>query len=413
MQELKKQDVDVEMAGFFRRMADNCPEIVYSVSVGSLVEMRFISASVQRLCGYSVEEILSDGTGWLDIVHPEDLSRYLAAFEACRVSGDPIDIEYRIIDKNDKDHEVYDRGVAVLDDDGQVVAVDGLIIDATDVQRAKRELERTEVLQNLGMLGAGIAHEINTPIQFIGDNLHFLNDSFKDVFTLVEVYDKMLGQGQADSNEQIGRARKDADLDFIVDEIPQAIEQSLEGVGRVLTMVSAIREFSHIDDRRVAMADINKALTSTIAISRNEVKYVADLTTDLDEHLPMVMCCVDDMNQVFLNLIINAAHSITDVVEGTNNRGLITIKSAIVDRDVLITISDTGKGISADIQEKIFEPFFTTKGSKGTGQGLPYVRSIVVEKHKGILELDSEEGNGTTFTIRLPLDVDLNGDGND
>ena len=172
-------------------------------------------------------------------------------------------------------------------------------------------------------------------------------------------------------------------------------------------MIAAMRDFSHIDERRFAPADLNKTLKSTIVILRNEVKYVTDVETDLDEHLPTVMCCIDEIQQVFLNLIINAAHSIRDSIEENGKRGLIKISSKVQDEYAVITISDTGPGISEDIREKIFEPFFTTKGpGKGTGQGLSIVQAAIVEKHNGKIKLESTVGVGTTFTIYIPLEGD-------
>jgi two-component system NtrC family sensor kinase len=248
---------------------------------------------------------------------------------------------------------------------------------------ARRELERTQMLQNLGKLTAGIAHEINTPIQFIGDNLQFLSNGFNDLLTLLDEYENLISDNNdTDANilqEAIISARKKADIEYITKEIPQAITQSIEGIKRVSTMISAMRDFSHIDERRFAPADLNKAIKSTIVILRNEIKYVADVETNFGENFPDVMCCIDDIQQVFLNLIINAAHSIGEKLQENGERGLIKISSRVEDDNAIFTISDTGKGISQDIREKIFEPFFTTKGpGKGTGQGLSIVQSAII-----------------------------------
>jgi two-component system NtrC family sensor kinase len=277
---------------------------------------------------------------------------------------------------------------------------------------ARRELERTQMLQNLGKLTAGIAHEINTPIQFIGDNLQFLSNGFNEMLTLLEDFEKIIIDNAETSdsnnhNDHIISAKEKADIAFISKEIPQAIAQSIDGIQRVSTMIAAMRDFSHIDERRFAPANLNKTLKSTIVILRNEVKYVADVETDLDECLPDVMCCIDEIQQVFLNLVINAAHSIRDMIEENGERGLIKISSKVQDEYAVITISDTGPGISEDIREKIFEPFFTTKGpGKGTGQGLSIVQAAIVEKHNGKIELESTVGVGTTFTIYIPIEGD-------
>lgn len=278
---------------------------------------------------------------------------------------------------------------------------------------AMRKLERTQMLQNLGKLTAGIAHEINTPIQFIGDNLQFLSDGFDDLLSLVDEYEKLQTetvQSGAVNNkdERILAAKAKSDLDFFTREVPKAIAQSIDGIKRVSSMISAMRDFSHIDERRFDRADLNKAIKSTVVILRNEIKYVADVETDLDDNLPAVMCCKDEIQQVFLNLIINAAHSIGDCAGEGGERGVIKISSGVKDECAVFTISDTGKGISSEIREKIFEPFFTTKApGQGTGQGLSIVRSVVTERHEGNLELESTEGVGTTFTIYIPIEGEL------
>ena len=286
-----------------------------------------------------------------------------------------------------------------------------VIINATDHSKVvRRELERTQMLQSLGRLTAGIAHEINTPIQFIGDNLQFLSDGFESVLSLLNEYEELEKNSDKikssnNQNEYIITEEIKTDLDFIAEEVPKAIAQSIDGVKRVSAMISAMRDFSHIDERRFAPADLNKAIESTIVILRNEIKYVADVETDLDDNLPSVMCSKDELQQVFLNLIINAAHSIGDSLDQGGKRGIIKVSSRVEDDCAVFTISDTGTGISPEIREKMFEPFFTTKEpGKGTGQGLSIAQKTVVEKHNGRLELESAEGVGTTFIIYIPIE---------
>jgi signal transduction histidine kinase len=245
--------------------------------------------------------------------------------------------------------------------------------------------------------------------------MRFLSDSFEQVIDLLGIYkqvaesltkDDMSNESRHAAVEKVAAAEAGADLHFLAEEIPRAIEQSLDGIKRVVTIVVAMRDFSHIDERRMGMTDLNKALKSTIVILRNEIKYTADVKTDLDNNLSRVYCCADDINQVFLNLLINAAHSVAEAVgTGVRKRGLITVRSRREGENVLISVSDTGTGIRPDIQDKIFDSFFTTKGpGKGTGQGLSLARSIVVDKHAGILDFETEYGVGTTFTVSLPIE---------
>jgi len=396
-------------------MLDNVAGVVYSGIFIDKPQVNYITSKVAALTGFSPDEIIS-GKGWFGLIHSDDKPKVTAAFDMCNNSGRGFEVEYRIVKSDGEIAEVIDRVEPAFNERAEVAGFYGMCIDITGKKKAVRELERTQMLQNLGKLTAGIAHEINTPIQFVGDNLNFLSDSFADIITLLGEYQglksaagQVVGKDKLDS---IKKAEENSDLDFITDEIPQAISQSIDGIKRVSSMIAAMRDFSHIDERRIALADLTKALNSTLAILRNEIKYVADVKTDIAESLPMVMCCIDDIQQVFLNLIINASHSIKDVVDKGGKRGLITVSSRVDADQVVFTISDTGTGIPEDIRQKIFEPFFTTKGHcQGTGQGLAIVNSIITEKHKGRIELETEVGIGTTFTIYLPIDEESRNDG--
>ena len=289
---------------------------------------------------------------------------------------------------------------------------DGAVVTFIDISERKRlelELRHSQKLEAVGRLAAGIAHEINTPIQFVGDNTRFLQESFRDVMKLVSRYEVVTeaartGAAPVESLEALEVARKECDWEFLEEEIPRATEQMLEGLGRVATIVRGMKEFSHVDRTlEKTEADLNRALGSTLVVARNELKYVADVETHFDE-LPRVNCHLGDLNQVFLNLLINAAHAIEDVVKRTGGRGKIEVRTKKDGDWVEVAISDTGGGIPESIQQKIFDPFFTTKEvGKGTGQGLALARSIVVEKHGGTLTFESRPGAGTTFFVRLPL----------
>ncbi len=195
----------------------------------------------------------------------------------------------------------------------------------------------------------------------------------------------------------------ETDCAYLLEEIPKALEQTLDGVTRVATIVRAMKEFAHPESKEMAAADLNRALTSTLTVARNELKYVADVETDFGE-LPPVVCNLGDLNQVFLNLLVNAAHAISDIVKDTGEKGKIRVRTVAEGRMVLIAISDTGGGIPEAIQTRVYDPFFTTKEvGRGTGQGLAIARSVVVDHHKGSLTFESEVGKGTTFFVRLPL----------
>jgi two-component system, NtrC family, sensor kinase len=293
--------------------------------------------------------------------------------------------------------------------DGKPVGVQGIGRDITGRDEAEMELRHAQKLESVGRLASGIAHEINTPIQFVGDNTRFLQDSFGGLKTLFAKYQQLrdaAGSG-AVSPELLAEVRdveEKSDCAYLLEEIPSALTQTLDGVTRVATIVRAMKEFAHPEGKEMAAADLNRALLSTLTVARTELKYVADVETELGD-LPLVVCNIGDLNQVFLNLLVNAAHAIGDVVKGTGEKGKIRVRTASENNTVLIAISDTGGGIPEAIRGRIFDPFFTTKEvGRGSGQGLAIARSVVVDRHRGTLTLESEVGKGTTFFIRLPLD---------
>jgi signal transduction histidine kinase len=270
-------------------------------------------------------------------------------------------------------------------------------------RRLEVELRQAQKLEAVGRLAAGVAHEINTPIQFIGDNTRFLGTAFEGLTAVIEASRRALGAGAPHEAEAAFRtAAAAADLEYLVQEIPKTVAQTLEGVRRVCSIVQAMKEFAHPDRKEMVAADLNRALQATLEVARNEYKYVADVATDL-RPLPLVTCHPGDLNQVFLNVIVNAAHAIGEKVKGTDRRGCIRVRTALEGEAAHVAIEDDGPGIPAAIRDRIFDPFFTTKEvGRGTGQGLAIARNIVA-KHRGEIWFETEEGRGTTFHLRLPL----------
>ncbi len=275
------------------------------------------------------------------------------------------------------------------------------------------QLLHAQKMESIGQLAAGVAHEINTPIQFIGDNLRFLRDSFGDHATVLDAHAKLLAAARsgAPSAEVIAAtdaADKRADIDYLAEEIPKALGQSLEGLTRVAEIVRAMKEFAHPDQGERKPTDLNQVITTTLTVARNEYKYVADLITDFASDLPPVPCLAGEFNQVVINLLVNAAHAIGDVVAKaggvSGGKGTITVSTRRDGDHVEVRIRDTGTGIPEAARAKIFDPFFTTKAvGKGTGQGLHIAHTVVVKKHGGTLTFETELGKGTTFIIRLPI----------
>jgi signal transduction histidine kinase len=245
-------------------------------------------------------------------------------------------------------------------------------------------------------------------VQYIGDSVQFLQDCYNDFLRLVDKYHALresASSGAADPilARQAEEIEQEVDLEFLREEVPRAFQRTLDGVHRVTHVVRAMKGFSYPNRKEKTAAHINQAIDDALTVARNEYKYVADVKTDLAE-LPLVFCHIGDINQVLLNLIVNAAHAISQVVGQSGNRGVIRIATRHESSEVVISVSDTGCGIPKELHSRIFDPFFTTKQiGKGTGQGLAIAHSIIVDKHGGGLTFDSEPGRGSTFTIRLPI----------
>lgn len=282
--------------------------------------------------------------------------------------------------------------------------------DITERKRLESELAQAQKLESIGHLAAGIAHEINTPIQYVSDNLRFLEVSFGKLDEMLSAYDRLLGPIESGpacpaAVSGIHALAVATRLSYLRSEIPQSIEDSLEGVSRVAEIVRAIKDFSHPGPLEKAATDLNRAIESTVLVSRNEWRYVADVETDLDPNLPLTRCVAGEFNQVMLNLIVNAAHAIADVVSGqAGTKGIIRVGTRRDGDWVEIRVMDTGTGIPVEVRPNIFSPFFTTKAvGKGTGQGLSIAYTAIVQKHGGTIGFETELGVGTTFIVRLPI----------
>jgi PAS domain S-box-containing protein len=285
-------------------------------------------------------------------------------------------------------------------------------IDITEQKKIETQLMLSQKMESIGQLAAGIAHEINTPMQYISDNTRFLNGSFTGILRIIEKYESII-QDIKDNEfshhaNELKEIADELDLEYLKEEIPKAIEQSLEGIDRVRKLILAMKEFSHPGKQGKSFSDINKAIEGTALISKNEWKYVADLEIQLDPKLPLVYCAIDQINQVVLNMIINSSQAIKELVDnGSTTRGIIRIQTQYREPYARIIISDNGKGIPHSIIHKVFDHFFTTKEvGKGTGQGLAIAHDIIVNKHQGLIEVNSEEGRGASFIVTLPVTGD-------
>lgn len=283
-----------------------------------------------------------------------------------------------------------------------------LIDDITEQRTQEQQEQQNQRLQSIGQLSAGIAHEINTPIQYVSDNLNFIESAFGDLTSLLSKAEIM---AQHHTNEDATVAfreqSEEIDLEYLMEEMPEAISQTQDGLNQVSTIVRAMKDFSHPGSQKMHHIDLNNTLNSTLTISKSVWKYIASVELDLADNLPQLECFPGPINEVFLNIIVNAADAIEEKYGADCvANGIITVSSKQDDDWLEVNIADNGNGVPAKIKERVFDQFFTTKVvGKGTGQGLALSHRIITEQHKGSLSFDSTEGEGTRFTIRLPISI--------
>ena len=383
------------------------PSILIGIDMAT--KITWWNTTAEQTFGLAPSQVVGRALQECDI--PWDAQTILKALATCRTTRERVCVDdVRFHPPGRKEGFLGISLTLMQSASGEDVGVLLLGANITERKLMQSQLAHAQKLESIGLLAAGIAHEINTPIQYVGDNMLFLQESFHDLSTLLEHYAALYqmcteGTPTASVLHQIKTTAATIDVAYLTEEIPTAIQQSLEGVERVATIVRAMKEFSHPGTKEKVSVDLNKAIESTITVARNEWKYVAQMVTDLAPDLPLVPCAPGELNQVILNILVNAAHALGDVVgDGAPERGTITVSTRQVGDGVEIRIADTGPGIPTAIRDKIFDPFFTTKEvGKGTGQGLAIAHTVVVEQHSGQLTFETAEGQGTTFIIRLPL----------
>lgn len=338
-------------------------------------------------------------------IHPEDTPALLVALQSDVDTVLTLPLRWRHVDGSWRHTESKLCAVAVT---GRGRWWTLTSRDVSERLALEVELRHAQKLEAVGRLAAGIAHEINTPVQFVENNLKFLEGSFTQVVGLLQHYRKVIDIyssqiGLSQHLDGVLEAEREADLDYVTEQVPLAIDDALHGTDRVAHIVRAMKVFGDSDGSEQRRLDINAALESTLLVAHNEIKDVGDVETDFAE-LPLVTCYPGDINQAFLNVIVNAAHAIADGVAGSRDRGKLTVRTGRDGANVVIEIGDTGTGISEDNASRVFDPFFTTKPvGRGTGQGL-YVARAVIERHGGSIDFESVAGEGTTFFIRIPFE---------
>jgi signal transduction histidine kinase len=386
----------------YRLMAESTKAIPFILNI---TQGRFSHIGPQAVAAFGFPEFQWKERGALDVIIPRASNPEVRMrFDECE--GGSFECMTPLVYIDGRRAEVRWTGTCEWIEGAKMLR--GLMLDITEVRRRGLEVAASQKLESVGRLAAGVAHEINTPVQFVTDNVQFVRTSIADISAVVLAYRALQHAVQTQGDvtgaaQRAAESEETADLDYILENAPLAIESSIEGLGRIATIVRSMKEFAHPDQALKQPADLNQAIRSTLVVAHNEYKYVAEIDAQLGE-LPLVPCHLGEINQVILNLLVNAAHAIADVVKDTGNLGVVTVRSVVDGDFVEISIGDTGTGIPAAVRAKIFDPFFTTKEvGKGTGQGLAIARSVIVNKHGGTLRFETESNKGTTFFIRLPI----------
>jgi len=388
----------------FRQILDAIADLVLVKGPGS--KIIWANKAFRDLYGMSNEGL----QGMIDapFVEPDHTQQYVRDDAIVFSTGKPLLTEEPVTRFDGRTLRFRTQKSPIFDASGNVVMTVGVSHDITERKRLEDDLHLAARMASVGTLAAGVAHEINTPIQFVSDSVHFLRDAAHDLSVLVQELrriQRMTAEGAPaeDVQEAIAAAEDETDLLYLSESVPKAFERCIDGLERVSTIVRSMKEFAHPAQREMATTDLNRAIQNTLTLAQNEYKYVAELETDFDE-LPPVTCLVGEINQVVLNLIVNAAHAISDAVKGTERKGILAVRTWLEGQHIVISIGDTGTGIPEAVAHRVFEPFFTTKEvGKGTGQGLALAWAVVKEKHGGELTFETRVGKGTTFFIRLPI----------
>ncbi|SDK93083.1 PAS domain S-box-containing protein [Maridesulfovibrio ferrireducens] len=361
----------------------------------------YYSLRWKNMFGYAYDELSNDFSAWKDLMSPEDAEAVWNMLEQLiNKKRDRFKIEFKMKHKDGHWVNILSKATAIFNEDGQAVRVVGTNSDISERVDMEHKLAMAQRLEAVGQLASGIAHEINTPLQYILGNLTFMRDSWSEIEEDLKSPKQLEGRIFIDSVPV-----EDTSLQLAL-EWKKSILDSIEGVGQISKIVQAMKLFAHPDIESVQLTDFNELVKNTVVIAKNEWKYVAEVVMNLDEDLPYIVCNSGEINQTILILLVNAAHAIAMNNGNKPEKGRITLTTFQENGNVALSVQDNGCGISTQNINRVFDHFFTTKEvGKGTGQGLAIAHTIIT-KHKGSIVLDSQEGIGATFTIKLPLKVD-------
>lgn len=401
-------------------LIENTPAIIYSSVPTGDFKMTYVSSNARRILGYDPAVMLSDPNFWFDHIHPDDIPQIFSSLAMLFSEGERT-YEYRFKNSSGQYIWMHDMLRLIRDDEGNPLEVVGSLTDISErkameeslqrkgeeqklliqkLQEAQDQLLQSEKMASVGQLAAGIAHEINNPIGFVNSNMGSLQGYVEKLFEVMAQYEQLISRplDTAVASARMNQIRKEADLEFLQEDVADLVRESMDGLKRVRDIVQSLKDFSHVGETDWQEADIHQGIESTLNIVINEIKYKATVIKEYGQ-LPNVRCIISQINQVVMNLLVNASHAIKE-------KGSITINTGCKNDWIWIRITDTGSGIAPEVMSRIFEPFFTTKPiGSGTGLGLSLSYGII-KKHNGNIEVKSEVGVGTSFTINLPLHPD-------
>ncbi|WP_332859139.1 ATP-binding protein [Janthinobacterium svalbardensis] len=398
-------------------LLDNTPSIIYCTVPSGDFKMTFVSNNALNVLGYPPEDMVADPNFWFDHIHPDDAPGIFSSLAQIFVEGARA-YEYRFRVRDGSYLWMHDSLRLVRDEHGVPFEVIGSLTDITErkrmeamlqargeeqqlliskLQEAHDQLLQSEKMASIGQLAAGIAHEINNPIGFVNSNMSSLQGYVGTLFGVIGQYEAAMRETPDGPTlaSRVAEVRAQADLAFLQDDMVDLVRESMDGLKRVRDIVQALKDFSHVGETDWQVASLHAGLDSTLNIVANELKYKARIEKQYGE-LPPILCLASQLNQVFMNLLVNAGQAIS-------SDGVISIRTGHADDWVWVEIGDTGAGIPPEHLNRIFEPFFTTKAvGSGTGLGLSLSYGIV-NKHGGRIEVASEVGHGTRFTVHLPV----------
>lgn len=370
--------------------------------------LTFVNQQMSALLGLRPPDMI--GKNCLDFVDDRYRTSFIAGLTVAKGQSP---VRFEILFNGVDGHGVHTlvSPTPLYDDDDQYIGAFAVVTDISTLKQLQTQLLHAQKLESIGQLAAGIAHEINTPTQYVGNNVGFLADAFREIEELLAAHEGLLaasknGEALAPAMRTVDETRERLQPASLFEEIPSSFHDIFQGLDRITKIVASMKAFAHPGQDQYTPANLNEAILSTITVSTNEWKYVADVETSLDPTLPAVVCNISAINQVILHLIVNAAHAIADSSgKGSAGKGTITIGTRNLLDYAEIRVGDTGCGIPEKIQNRVFDPFFTTKEvGKGTGQGLAIARTIITETHKGSITFETQDGKGTTFIILLPME---------